>query len=224
MSYLVDTNVISELRKREKAGPAVQAWFASVADEEIFLSVLTVGEIRQGIERIRRRDLAAATALDRWLDRVVDMHPQGFTNDQVTGASRLAQRFQFQDAAFDPDFAFFHHRRSYQCSRFLREAGLDKLRDPFRVVAAGQADLLHHRVVPQVVAHAIAHSLALGKSDKFFTFFNCGGQRLFADHVLPCLQRFLRHHKMLDVGRANVDCINRRIAQEIVIIRRNCGK
>ena len=60
MSYLVDTNVISELRKGEKADPAVRAWFASVADDAIFLSVLTVGEIRQGIERIRRRDLAAA--------------------------------------------------------------------------------------------------------------------------------------------------------------------
>jgi hypothetical protein len=84
LSYLVDTNVISELRKREKADPAVQAWFASVADEEIFLSVLTVGEIRRGVERIRRRDLAAATALDRWLDRVVDMH-----RDRLVPVDRL---------------------------------------------------------------------------------------------------------------------------------------
>jgi predicted nucleic acid-binding protein len=84
LSYLVDTNVISELRKREKADPAVQAWFASVADEEIFLSVLTVGEIRQGVERIRRRDPTAATALDRWLDRVVDMH-----RDRLVPVDRL---------------------------------------------------------------------------------------------------------------------------------------
>jgi predicted nucleic acid-binding protein len=84
LSYLVDTNVISELRKRERADPAVQAWFASVADEEIFLSVLTVGEIRQGVERIRRRDPAAATALDRWLDRVVDMH-----RDRLVPVDRL---------------------------------------------------------------------------------------------------------------------------------------
>ena len=84
MSYLVDTNVISELRKRERADPAVQAWFASVADEEIFLSVLTVGEIRQGVERIRRRDLAAATALDGWLDRVVDTH-----RDRLVPVDRL---------------------------------------------------------------------------------------------------------------------------------------
>lgn len=84
MNYLVDTKVISELRKREKADPAVQAWFASVADEEIFLSVLTVGEIRQGVERIRRRDPTAATALDRWLDRVVDMH-----RDRLVPVDRL---------------------------------------------------------------------------------------------------------------------------------------
>jgi predicted nucleic acid-binding protein len=84
LSYLVDTNVISELRKREKADPAVQAWFASVADEEIFLSVLTVGEIRRGIERIRRRDPAAGIALDRWLDRVVDMH-----RDRLVPVDRL---------------------------------------------------------------------------------------------------------------------------------------
>jgi hypothetical protein len=84
LSYLVDTNVISELRKRERADPAVQAWFASVADEEIFLSVLTVGEIRQGVERIRRRDPSAATALDRWLDRVVEMH-----RDRLVPVDRL---------------------------------------------------------------------------------------------------------------------------------------
>jgi toxin FitB len=84
LSYLVDTNVISELRKRERADPAVRAWFASVADEEIFLSVLTIGEIRQGVERIRRRDPAAATALDRWLDRVVDTH-----RDRLVPVDRL---------------------------------------------------------------------------------------------------------------------------------------
>jgi toxin FitB len=84
LSYLVDTNVISELRKREKADPAVRAWFASVADEEIFLSVLTIGEIRQGVERIRRRDATAAAALDRWLDRVVDTH-----RDRLVPVDRL---------------------------------------------------------------------------------------------------------------------------------------
>lgn len=67
MSYLLDTNVISELRKGERADRNVTAWFAGLADEEIFFSVLTIGEIRRGIESVRRRDLDSAAALDRWL-------------------------------------------------------------------------------------------------------------------------------------------------------------
>ena len=71
MSFLVDTNVISELRKGARANPRVAAWFADLAEEEVYLSVLTVGEIRNGIERIMRRDRRAATALDRWLRTLV---------------------------------------------------------------------------------------------------------------------------------------------------------
>jgi toxin FitB len=74
LSYLVDTNVISELRKGKRTDAAVASWFGALADEEIFLSVLTIGEIRQGIERIRRRDPGSAAALDGWLDRVVATH------------------------------------------------------------------------------------------------------------------------------------------------------
>lgn len=74
MSYLVDTNVVSELRKGDRADAAVRSWFEAVANEEIFLSVLTIGEIRQGVERIRRRDPAAALALDSWVSRVVETH------------------------------------------------------------------------------------------------------------------------------------------------------
>ncbi len=74
MSYLLDTNVISELRKGERADANVAAWFAEVADEEIFLSVLTIGEIRRGIESVRRRDPDSAAALDRWLTLVSEAH------------------------------------------------------------------------------------------------------------------------------------------------------
>lgn len=74
MSYLLDTNVISELRKGERADPNVTAWFAEIADEEIFLSVLTIGEIRRGIESVRRRDPDSAAALDRWLTLVSAAH------------------------------------------------------------------------------------------------------------------------------------------------------
>jgi toxin FitB len=74
LSYLVDTNVISELRKGRRADVAVTAWFADVPAEEVYLSVLTIGEIRQGIERIRRRDPDAAAHLDTWLGQVVEQH------------------------------------------------------------------------------------------------------------------------------------------------------
>ena len=56
MSYLVDTNVVSELRKGSRCDPGVASWFAGVSPEGIYLSVLTLGEIRKGIENIRRRD------------------------------------------------------------------------------------------------------------------------------------------------------------------------
>lgn len=74
MSYLLDTNIISELRKGKRADTNVTAWFADVGEEEIFLSVLTIGEIRRGIESVRRRDLDSAAALDRWLTLVSEAH------------------------------------------------------------------------------------------------------------------------------------------------------
>jgi toxin FitB len=74
VSYLVDTNVISELRKGRRANPSVASWFAGLADEEVYLSVLTLGEIRRGIESIRRRDSAAAIALESWLGRISEAH------------------------------------------------------------------------------------------------------------------------------------------------------
>lgn len=74
MSYLIDTNVISELRKGKRADPGVVEWFSGLAEEEVFLSVLTLGEIRRGIESIRRRDAAAASALESWLGRISELH------------------------------------------------------------------------------------------------------------------------------------------------------
>ena len=66
MTYLLDTNVISELRKRSP-DPQVLAWYNSVSSAEIFISVLSIGEIRQGIERLRRKDPEQADLLERWL-------------------------------------------------------------------------------------------------------------------------------------------------------------
>ena len=66
MSYLLDTNVVSEVRKPQ-ANPHVRAWFASVSGNSLYLSVLTVGEIRRGIERLRRRDPAQTAVFEAWL-------------------------------------------------------------------------------------------------------------------------------------------------------------
>ena len=67
MKFLLDTNVVSELRKGPRADRKVTAWFQGLDPDELFLSVLVVGEIRRGIEGIRRRDPKAAQSLDRWL-------------------------------------------------------------------------------------------------------------------------------------------------------------
>lgn len=70
MSYLLDTNIISEVRKGERCDPKVSAWYASVADDDLFLSTLVLGEIRKGIELARRRDPAKAAVLERWIELV----------------------------------------------------------------------------------------------------------------------------------------------------------
>jgi predicted nucleic acid-binding protein len=68
VTYLLDTNVLSELRKGKRADARVVEWFSAAADEELFISVLVLGELRQGVERVRRRDPAAAARLEHWLD------------------------------------------------------------------------------------------------------------------------------------------------------------
>jgi hypothetical protein len=66
VTYLVDTNVVSELRKRTPAR-TVASWRDDVDPEQLFSSVLVIGEIRQGIERLRGRDRRQAAGLERWL-------------------------------------------------------------------------------------------------------------------------------------------------------------
>jgi predicted nucleic acid-binding protein len=68
--FLLDTNVVSELRKIRPHG-AVVAWISEVPDDEIFISAATVGEIQAGIERTRDQDLAKAAELERWLVEVI---------------------------------------------------------------------------------------------------------------------------------------------------------
>lgn len=67
--YLLDTNVISELRKVRLHG-AVVAWFNAMSEEKLFLSAVTLGEIQAGIERSRRQDPAKAGEMERWLEQL----------------------------------------------------------------------------------------------------------------------------------------------------------
>jgi toxin FitB len=70
VSFLLDTNVVSELRKRSP-NPNVLAWHHAHAQTEVFLSVLVLGELRQGVERLRPRDSTQAEALDPWISGLV---------------------------------------------------------------------------------------------------------------------------------------------------------
>jgi toxin FitB len=70
VAFLLDTNVISEARK-PAADPNVRAWLASVPEGDLYLSVLVVGEIRQGIERLRRRDPVQAGPYETWLSALL---------------------------------------------------------------------------------------------------------------------------------------------------------
>ena len=73
--YLIDTDVISESRKEEKANPGVRQFFADADRDNVpmYLSVVTIGEMRQGVEIIRHRgDESQARVLERWLERVID--------------------------------------------------------------------------------------------------------------------------------------------------------
>ena len=73
--YLVDTNVISEARKKSKANTGVRAFFKQAIKDEtrIFISVVTVGELRRGVESIRYRgDVRQTNQLEKWLENLMD--------------------------------------------------------------------------------------------------------------------------------------------------------
>lgn len=71
MSFLIDTNIISEVRKGDRCDAAVAAWWAGVAEDDLWLSALVVGEIRKGVELARRRDPRKAEVLETWLSDVL---------------------------------------------------------------------------------------------------------------------------------------------------------
>lgn len=89
--YLIDTNVISEARKGSKANPGVRQFLRTAGATGLYVTAQTIGEIRRGLENIRRRgDLPQANKLERWLDAIVTDYADrilGFDTDcaQVWG-------------------------------------------------------------------------------------------------------------------------------------------
>lgn len=67
--YLLDTNIVSELRK-PRPQPAVIAWLEGIADSELYISAVTLGEIQAGIEITREQDAAKAAEIEAWADQV----------------------------------------------------------------------------------------------------------------------------------------------------------
>ena len=74
MNDLIDTNVISQVRKGASCAPNVAAWFETVGDGSLYLSVLVLGEILRGVERSRSKGPRKAIALESWLISVATSH------------------------------------------------------------------------------------------------------------------------------------------------------
>jgi toxin FitB len=77
MPFVLDTNIVSELRGgRSRCHSNVWRWYDATPTEEIYLSVMVLGEIRRGIEMKRRRDPETARVFERWLREIVLVHGQ----------------------------------------------------------------------------------------------------------------------------------------------------
>lgn len=70
MAFLLDTNILSELRNPKRADPCVLNWAREHSMEQHFVSVLSIGEIRKGIEILRRRAPDQCPAFETWLDKI----------------------------------------------------------------------------------------------------------------------------------------------------------
>lgn len=95
--YLLDTNIISELRKRDRANPGITRFFREIAESEItsYLSVITIGELRRGVDIIQHRgDFTQAQALETWLENILDSYAEnildfGREEAQIWGRLRV---------------------------------------------------------------------------------------------------------------------------------------
>ena len=93
--YLVDTNVISEIRKKSKANSGVRAFFSRAAQQEtrLYISIITIGELRRGVEMIRYRgDTRQADKLEKWLITIINEYSENildFTEAEAQVWGRL---------------------------------------------------------------------------------------------------------------------------------------
>jgi predicted nucleic acid-binding protein len=107
--YLIDTNIISEARKQQNAHHGVKAFFKSVLKNsaQVFISVITIGELRRGVELIRYRgDSVQADILEKWLQQIITEyadHILDFSYDEAQVWGRL--RVPHHENALDKQIA-----------------------------------------------------------------------------------------------------------------------
>ena len=88
--YLLDTMVLSELRKKE-CDPNVIQWFSDKADQELFISVVSIGEIAKGIAQQDKRDQAFAQKLRQWLDKLLLVYSERILPVDIPVARRWGE-------------------------------------------------------------------------------------------------------------------------------------
>jgi len=107
--YLLDTNIISELRKRDRANPGITRFFRQMVEQEIitYLSVITTGELRRGVDIIRHRgDATQAKSLETWLQIIIDRYAENildFGSEEAQIWGRL--RVPYPENALDKQIA-----------------------------------------------------------------------------------------------------------------------
>jgi toxin FitB len=77
--YLLDTNIISEVRKRDRANPGIIRFFRQITEQETisYLRVITIGELRRGVDIIQHRgDFTQAKSLETWLETILDRYAE----------------------------------------------------------------------------------------------------------------------------------------------------
>ncbi len=95
--YLLDTNIVSELRKQDRANPGIASFFSQIAGQETisYLSVVTIGELRRGVDIIQHRgDFLQAKSLENWLQNILDSYSEnildfGQEEAQIWGRLRV---------------------------------------------------------------------------------------------------------------------------------------